>query len=83
MKKLSPAQQRVLALMAEGWELGVSCGLESFAWLQQGGIGKGGPSENVRLNTVHALLDRKLIRAKRREFPSQRYELVKVPDAID
>ena len=80
MKKLSPAQQRVLDLMAEGWELGLSHGPYPRTWLQKGGVGRGGLTEGVGSSTYIALYTKGLIRTGERTYPTQKYELVKCPD---
>lgn len=72
--KLTSKQQEVLDMMASGWELGSSTTTDGHAWIQQGGIGKGGKSKNVHTGTVQALYDRKLITQKY-GFPASTYTL--------
>lgn len=59
--KLTKAQQHVVARMKEGWSLGLDTGLKPWAWLQQDGLGRGGATENVNLNTFSGLERRKVI----------------------
>ena len=73
--KLSPAQQTVVDLMADGWELGASMTFDSRCWLQHGGIGKGGEMKNVRSSTFSALLYKRVIVQTSREFPTATYSL--------
>lgn len=74
-KKLSKAQQTVIDLMNEGWEMGVSKGYYSRIWLQKNGVGKGGESKNVHLNTFCALRDIGLIEINREGYPTDVYGL--------
>ena len=60
--KLSQRQLEVLRLLKEGWELGhyftwgtIDC------WLQKNGLGFGGETKKVNLNTLHSLRNRGLI----------------------
>jgi len=48
-------------LMKQGYELGFSQGLWPRAWLQLGGLGKGGKMEDVHLSTFLSLRQRKVI----------------------
>lgn len=75
MAKPTKKQQEILDLMANGWELGKDMGLNSFAWIQEGGLGKGGKSLSVSIATVHSLWKKDLIRIKSRQFPTTHYEL--------
>lgn len=75
MQKLSPAQMKVLKLMAEGWELGLSSGLNFYAWLQKNGLGCGGPTERVHAGTFNGLCRRGLVRQVRYGFLSSLYGL--------
>jgi len=70
-----PTQKEILELMCSGWELGKGTGLDSRPWIQENGLGKGGQVKSVHLNTITALLRRKLIRWIY-VFPTGRYELV-------
>ena len=57
--KLSPNQQRILDLMANGWELGLETTIYGQYSIQKGGIGKGGESFPVNGNTAQALFERR------------------------
>jgi len=61
---LSKNQQRVVDLMGDGWALGLSCGRETCAWLQQDGLGRGGATEKVTLATFNGLWKEGAIKAK-------------------
>lgn len=50
----------VLAKLADGWELGVSTGFNFHAWMQQR-LCCGGDRANVRMSTLHAMIDRGLV----------------------
>lgn len=66
--KLSKAQQRVVDLMKEGWELAYdNRGFYAHCWLQKGGTGKGGPTEKVNFNTLYALKNRGIVKNLERE----------------
>jgi hypothetical protein len=67
----------VILKMRNGWELGVSTGFYPRAWLQKGGIGRGGETIDVHSNTVTALRVRKLIERVGYGFPTQCYKLTK------
>jgi hypothetical protein len=73
--KLTKAQQEVIDLMRQGWELGVSTTADGRWWLQKGGLGRGGETNNVNANTAHALLRAGLIRSAGYSFPTQHYLL--------
>ena len=57
------AQRHVLDLMRSGWQLGQSGGIDPRAWMQEGGLGRGGPSEAVHIRTLIGLHQRGLIEA--------------------
>jgi hypothetical protein len=65
--KLSDKQKEIISLMKEGWEIGQEYGYSSSAWMQEGKIGYGGKSINLKFNTVDALKDKKLICEVQRE----------------
>lgn len=60
--KLSDKQKEVIKLMREGCEATISRGFSSGAWLQFGKIGYGGKSYDVSIATLHALIDKKIIK---------------------
>lgn len=50
--------EKILKLMSEGWELGLSFGVRSYrgrAWLQKGGIGYGGETIDIHGATFKKL----------------------------
>ena len=59
--KLTNRQAEAIVLMQCGWQLGktmtfvTSTRDKERAWLQKGGIGKGGDSVHVNMNTFYAL----------------------------
>jgi hypothetical protein len=59
--KLSDKQKEVIRLMREGWGTAITYGMYAGAWMQKNGIGKGGESKSLRPDTVHRLIDLKLI----------------------
>jgi hypothetical protein len=76
MTKPSKTQEIVLAKMAEGWQLGRTVSSwDGRAWLQKGGIGKGGASMPVQLRTVKALENSGLIVSDTYRYPTQTYLL--------
>lgn len=79
-KKPSAGQQRVLDLIAGGYELAESMGPMCRAWLQLGGAGRGGPVERVSGSTVKALEKRGLIEMSEQVFPRRTYRLARTPD---
>lgn len=75
MKKMTKAQQEVIAMMCDGWELGVSTALYGRCWLQKGGCGKGGETKSVNRKTVAALRESGMIEIAERSFPTDKYRL--------
>jgi hypothetical protein len=73
--KLSPVQREVLRLMSSGWELGEDMGTNSHAWVQKGGLGRGGETKKVNSNTVYALWREKYIEIVKEAFPTRRFKL--------
>lgn len=78
-KAPTPAQAKVLALLLQGWAMGWSTSLfvGLSCWLQQDGLGMGGPVERVSPRTAHAMMDRKWLRVKKPGFPTCEYELAR------
>jgi len=62
-KPLLPSMLHVLRLMAEGWELGFDTSGRSDGrwWIQKGGLGHGGATEELDVPIVEGLIRRKLI----------------------
>ena len=75
MMKLSKAQSEILRMMATGWELGLSMTMDGGFWIQKGGLGRGGDSQNVHHGTAGALENRGLIERCEYSFPTQRLRL--------
>ena len=75
MAKLSPAQADVIDRMTNGWELGVSVTMNGRAWLQKGGVGKGGETKAVSISTLSALSHLGLIVRAKDGFPTVVYSL--------
>lgn len=75
--KLSNAQQHVIDRMKQGWQLGNSMTIGGRFWIQSGGCGSGGPSEDVNANTVQALVKRRLIDVDKQKFPTCTWKLTK------
>lgn len=73
--KLSNAQSEIISLMLDGWELGLSTSGYVGAWVQRGGVGAGGTTKRVKINTFLALRDRGLIEKKYERFPTSIYRL--------
>lgn len=61
--KLSKAQQEILDLMNNGWELGKYGGLEPKYSIQKGGLGRGGESKIINYRTILALYKKGLIKS--------------------
>lgn len=77
-RKLTPAMERVIELMKDGWELAHEGGHLSRVWLQKGGAGRGGPSEEVKMQTFDGLWRRGLVRPQSKDVfeRPKRYKLV-------
>lgn len=78
-KKPTAVQMAVLAKMAAGWQLARSEGfgnrITPREWLQKGGAGNGGESEQLRAGTIMRLTDRKLIAIDKSNYPRTTYKL--------
>lgn len=74
-RKLSQAQIDVLQAIIDGFEIGISMTFDPRVLLQHGGIGRGGESRKVNLNTFHALRDRGYIEKVKVEFPHAHYRI--------
>jgi len=66
--KISPKQRELLMLIGDGWEIGISTGFKPRAWIQKGGLGRGGEAKDVHFNTFHSLRVKGLI-AQNNELP--------------
>ena len=73
--KLSVLQQKVIDLMNEGWELGLTQGFCPRAWLQKNGLGKGGETLNISVATLYSLERNKLIVSQGYSYPTRTYKL--------
>ena len=73
--KLSKAQQEVVNLLSDGWEIGHSLTFDGRFWIQKGGAGRGGESKNLNANTACALIKAGIIICTERGFPTARYSL--------
>ena len=73
--RLRKAQERVVARMKEGWELGWSSTMDGRVWLQKNGLGRGGETEGVSVATAFALAKAGVIVCDKREFPTSKYRL--------
>ncbi len=76
--KLSKPQQNIIDKMANGWELGWSHSFLVRCWLQKGGIGAGGQSEDVSDRSVSALFKQGLIKQAGRKNGAMIFELRQV-----
>lgn len=72
-KKLSPAQQHIMDRMRDGWGLGKSQ-QGARMWLQRGGVGSGGATEDVAFSSVYVLYKRGLL-TFHYAFPTSEYRL--------
>lgn len=68
-------QQDILDKMRNGWELGQDHGISGRCRIQQGGLGKGRKTEDVRFTTVASLLDKGFIELAEYSCPTIRYRL--------
>ena len=74
--KISATQQEILDLMANGWELSQSTGIDSWWTIQKGGTGRGGETRTVSSATAYVLLDKGFIKMKSDGFPKRKYCLI-------
>jgi len=75
--KLTNLQYEIVRRMKEGWELGEE--INSFsprAFLQKGGIGRGGSMHYISRATVKALVKRNIVKSVKQDFPYRYYALV-------
>ena len=73
--KLSKTQETIVALMNDGWALGLDGTMIGRAWMQKGGLGCGGETRTVSLATFYALRDRGVILEGVRHFPTTPWHL--------
>ncbi len=73
--ELTPRQKEIVGLMRNGWELGTEIALSGRAWIQKGGLGKGGEYKNINGNTIYALQMKGVVIPIKREFPTVHYAL--------
>ena len=85
MAKLTKAQQDVIDKMKNGWELGRNTSFFSASpcWIQEGGIGYGGKSQNVSLSTFMVLWNMELIESNSSSFPTETYHLTAKAEGKD
>lgn len=75
MRKLTEAQQEVMDLIKQDWELGNSLGINGRCWIQKGGLSKGGESKTVSSSTVRTLEYLGYIERGESHFPTLHYKL--------
>lgn len=75
--KLTKAQQEVINLMGQAWELGTSSGITSRCWLQKNGLGRGGDTKTISYVTKNKLESMGLI-VGTYKFPITKYELTEL-----
>ena len=75
MTKLTKAQQHVLDRMSNSWELGISHSFGMRCWLQQGGIGEGGQSEDIRYSTLKVLFRKGFIKQAGKKGAAMTFQL--------
>lgn len=80
--KLSDKQKEVILNARNGWQLGRSSSLNPRAWMQKGGLGKGGESKDISFNIWNALLRRHLIEQDYYSFPTSPYKLTELGKTI-
>ena len=81
--KLSNSQREIIGLMRDGWTLAEDTDKRGKAYIQKGGIGKGGESLDVNSKTVNALYTQKIIRITKQSFPTNEYALTKLGQSIN
>lgn len=74
--RLGKQQRKILELMTQDWQLGLSLGLHPHYWIQKGGLGKGGEANhNLNQVTCLSLVKNGYIRVAYRKFPTEAFEL--------
>ncbi|MBV6885955.1 hypothetical protein [Xanthomonas euvesicatoria] len=63
---LQPERLEVIGLMRNGWEMAlrVRPGLAPTCWLEKNGVGSGGESKSVDIETFNVLVDRGVFQVK-------------------
>lgn len=74
-KKISSTQAFVLNLLSNGWELGHSKGFKQNAWVQKGGVGRGGESRSISMATFNCLIEIKAIEITTSGYPTDKYKI--------
>ena len=52
---ITPKQKEFLQLIVDGWEIGMGTGFTPRAWIQKGGLGRGGEARDIHFNTFSAM----------------------------
>lgn len=76
--ELTRAQKHIVDRMRDGWELGESTSISSGSgnWLQKGGCGRGGETEDgIRYDTLQSLFKKGVILVTKDGFPLRTYKL--------
>ena len=73
-KKLSPAQNEIMELLCNGWQIGYSTSTYSRVFIQKGGVGKGGESKKIGMSSFECLRRERLIEhVKGTHLPCSKY----------
>ena len=72
---LTKVQLEILSLMNSGWQLGRGEGVDFRAWLQKGGVGRGGETKEVRFNSFFSLWTKGYIEVDKQGFPTTTFKL--------
>lgn len=69
-----PQKRLLIAIICQNWEIGLDSTYSNGGWwMQQGGLGRGGPAQKVNSRTAFILCERKWIKAGKRTFPTTHY----------
>ena len=80
--KATKTQLDILQKMNDGWELGYYQGLVASCNLKEGGIGRGGQSQQVKTNTFFALWMKGLIVISKYGPSTDKYSLTEKGKAL-
>ena len=72
-------EEKILRLMSQGWQLGLSFGFRrsrARAWIQLGGIGRGGDTIDIHMSTFKKLDESGKIKTISRDATTIKFALV-------
>ena len=80
--RLTDQQRHILELLNDGWQIGTGSAPGDRNWIQQGGAGRGGKTEDVKRADIDALFNQRLIFQSKRSFPTSTIDITEAGKAL-